>query len=73
MGGLILFAVAGFVVFGFIPLIGPLQEVEIAHCIISGLLGSTIVLISAAIQKLNKVINLLTSSQKKTNEEKEEK
>ena len=60
----IVLSVVAFFAFAFISVIGPFQEVEVAHCILSGLLGVVIVLVSTAIQKLNKVIALLTSDKK---------
>ena len=48
-----LISFAGFVLFAFIPIFGPLQEVELAHCVLSGLLGAVIVLISIAIYKIS--------------------
>ncbi len=60
----IVLSVVAFLAFAFIPIIGPFQEVEVAHCILSGLLGVVIVLVSTAIQKLNKIIALLSSEKK---------
>ena len=60
-----LISFAGFVLFAFIPIFGPLQEVELAHCGLSGLLGAVIVLISIAIYKLDKVLELLSADKDK--------
>ena len=56
-----LISFAGFVLFAFIPIFGPLQEVELAHCV----LGAVIVLISIAIYKLDKVLELLSADKDK--------
>ncbi len=55
-------SIISFIFFAMILILGPMQEFEIAHCVLSGLLGVVIVLISIAISKLNKILNLLSIS-----------
>ena len=66
MAKTILLSILGFVCFCFILLFGPIQEVEIAHCALSGLLGVIIVLVSIVISKINKVLNFLSFHDDKT-------
>lgn len=55
-------SIISFVFFAMILVLGPMQEVEIAHCVLSGLLGVVIVLISIAVSKLNKILDSLSTS-----------
>jgi hypothetical protein len=55
-------SIISFVCFAMILVFGPMQEVEIAHCVLSGLLGVVIVLVSIVISKINKVLNSISSS-----------
>lgn len=50
----VLISIVGFVCFALLMVFGPLQEAEIAHCVLSGLLGVVIVLLSIVISKLDK-------------------
>lgn len=49
-----LISIVSFVCFALLMVIGPLQEVEIAHCVLAGLLGVVIALLSVVIYKLDK-------------------
>lgn len=50
----VLISVIAFICFALLMVIGPLQEPEIAHCVLAGLSGVVIVLLSIVISKLDK-------------------